>query len=123
MRIKEKDILKTAFMTHYGYYKVLVMPFVFTNAPTIFMDLMKRVFWSYLDKFIVVFINHILIYSNFYSEHEHHLRRVLQTFKNQELYAKLNKCKFWLKEVVFLGHFISGEGISMNPRKVEAVLK
>jgi hypothetical protein len=99
------------------------MPFGLTNAPAVFMDLMNSVFQPYLDRSIVVFIDDILVYSNSYIEHEKHLREVLQTLREHRLYAKLNKCEFWLKEVTFLGHVISAEGILVDPRKVEAVLK
>jgi len=87
------------------------------------MNLMNRVFWPYLDRSIVVFIDDILVYSSSYIEHEKHLREVLQTLREHRLYAKLNKCEFWLKEVTFLGHVILAEGILVDPRKVEAVLK
>jgi hypothetical protein len=99
------------------------MPFGLTNAPAVFMDLMNRVFRPYLDKFVVVFIDDILVYSNSYLEHEQHLRQVLSTLREHQLYAKVSKCEFWLKEVVFLGHVISAQGILVDPRKVEAVLK
>jgi len=99
------------------------MPFGLTNAPTMFMDLMNRVFRPYLDQYMVVFIDDILVYSNSYLEHEQHLKVVLQTLRENQLYAKLDKCEFWLKEVVFLGHVISAEGIFVDPMKVEVVLK
>nr|XP_034908137.1 uncharacterized protein LOC118044086 [Populus alba] len=121
--IKEQDIQKTAFRTRYGHYEFSVMPFGLTNAPAMFMDLMNQVFRPYLDQYVVVFIDDILVYSNSHLEHEQHLRVVLQTLRENQLYAKLDKCEFWLKEVVFLGHVISAEGIIMDPRKVEAVLK
>jgi hypothetical protein len=121
--IKEKDMQKTAFRTRYGHYEFVVMPFGLTNAPTIFMDLMNRVFRSYLDKFVVVFIDDILIYSSSQMEHANHLREVLETLRRNKLYAKLSKCEFWLNEVVFLGHVISEKGISVDPKKIEAVLR
>jgi hypothetical protein len=123
LRIKELDVTKTAFRTQHGHYEFLVMPFGLTNAPVVFMDLMNRFFQPYLDKFMVVFINNILVYSKSYLEHEQHLRQILMTLREHRLYAKLSKCEFWLKEVIFLGHIISAEGISVDPRKVEAVLK
>jgi hypothetical protein len=123
LRIKEQDIQKTAFRTRYGHYEFSVMPFGLTNAPAMFMDLMNWVFWPYLDQYVVVFIDDILVYSNSHLEHEQHLRVVLQTLRENQLYAKLDKCEFWLKEVVFLGHVISAEGIFVDPIKVEAVLK
>jgi hypothetical protein len=99
------------------------MPFELTNAPAMFMDLMNRVFRPYLDQYVVVFVDDILVYSNSHLEHEQHLRVVLQTLRENQLYAKLDKCEFWLQEVIFLGHVISTEGILLDPRKVEAVLK
>jgi hypothetical protein len=99
------------------------MPFGLTNAPAIFMDLMNRVFRSYLDKFVVVFIDDILIYFSSQIEHAYNLREVLETLRRNKLYAKLSKCEFWLNEVVFLGHVISEKGINVNPKKIEAVLK
>jgi hypothetical protein len=121
--IKEKDMQKTAFRTRYGHYEFVVMPFGLTNAPAIFMDLINRVFRSYLDKFVVVFIDDILIYSSSQMEHAYHLREVLETLRRNKLYAKLSKCEFWLNEVVFLGHVISEKGISVDPKKIEVVLK
>jgi hypothetical protein len=99
------------------------MPFRLTNAPAMFMDLMNQVFRPYLDQYVVVFIDDILVYSNSHLEHEQHLRVVLQTLRENQLYAKLDKCEFWLQQVVFLGHVISAEGMLVDPRKVEAVLK
>jgi hypothetical protein len=123
LRIREQDIQKTAFRTRYGHYEFLVMPFGLTNAPAVFMDLMNRVFRFYLDKCVVVFIDDILVYSSSYLEHEKHLRKVLEILRENKLYAKLDKCEFWLKEVIFLGHVISAGGICVDPGKVEAVLK
>jgi len=99
------------------------MPFGLTNAPTMFIDLKNWVFRPYLDQYVVVFIDDILVYSNSHLEHEQHLRVVLQTLRENQLYAKLDMCEFWLQEVIFLGHVISAEGILVDPRKVEAVLK
>jgi hypothetical protein len=98
-----------------------VLPFGLTNAPALFMDLMNRVFQPYLDKFVVVFIDDILVYSKSYKEHEQHLRQTLQTLRSRQLYAKLDKCDFWLKEVTFLGHVVSSKGIFVDLQKVEAV--
>jgi len=123
LRIKELDVAKTAFRTRYEHYEFLVMPFGLTNALAVFMDLINRVFQPYLDKFVVAFIDDILVYSKSYLKHEQHLRQVLMTLKEHQLYAKLSKCEFWLKEVIFLGHIISAEGISVDPRNIEAVLK
>jgi len=122
LRIKEEDIAKTAFRTRYGHYEFLVMPFGLTNAPAVFMDLMNRVFHSYLDQFMVVFIDDILVYSRDRVEHDKHLRIVLQTLRDKQLYAKLSKCEFWLEEVSFLGHVVSSEGIRVDPKKIEAIV-
>jgi hypothetical protein len=99
------------------------MSFGLTNAPAYFMYLMNKVFMEYLDKFVVVFIDDILIYSKTEEEHEEHLRCVLQKLREHQLYAKFSKCDFWLKEVSFLGHIITDGGISVDPAKVEDVLK
>ena len=122
LRVQERDVPKTAFRTRYGHYEFLVMPFGLTNAPTAFMDLMNRVFQPYLDKFVIVFINDILVYSGSSEEHSEHLRIVLQTLRELQLYAKLSKCQFWLDRVAFLGHVISVEGVSVDPKKIEAVV-
>ena len=122
LRVKAADIPKTAFRTRYGHYEFLVMPFGLTNAPAVFMDYMNRIFRQYLDQFVVVFIDDILIYSKSKEEHENHLRIVLGILKEKQLFAKLSKCEFWLSEVKFLGHVISEEGVSVDPSKVEAVL-
>jgi hypothetical protein len=98
------------------------MSFALTNAPAYFMYLMNNVFMEYLDKFIVVFINGILIFSKNEEEHDEHLRLVLQKLRKNQLYAKLSKCEFWLKKVSFLGHIISEGGISMDHSKVKDVL-
>jgi hypothetical protein len=98
------------------------MPFGLINAPTYFMYQMNKVFMEYLDKFVVVFIDGILIFSKKEEEHDEHLHMVLQKLRENQLYAKLNKCEFWLKEVLFLGHIISEEGISVDPSKVNDVL-
>ncbi|KAI3744945.1 hypothetical protein L1987_58043 [Smallanthus sonchifolius] len=123
VKVREEDVPKTAFRTRYGHYEFVVMPFGVTNAPAVFMDLMNRVFRPMLDKFVIVFIDDILIYSNNEEEHAQHLREVLSTLRNEKLYAKFSKCAFWLREVQFLGHVINAEGISVDPAKVEAVMK
>ena len=122
LRVKEVDVPKTAFGTCYDHYEFLVMPFGLTNAPATFMDLMNRVFHPYLDQFVVVFIDDILVYSKDAREHEHHLRIILQTLKENKLFAKLSKCDFCLKEVSFLGHIVSVEGIIVDPMKIEATM-
>ena len=113
---------KIAFRTRYGHYEFLVMPFGLTNAPIAFMDLMNRVFRPYVDQFVVVFIDDILVYSKDAQEHEQHLKKVLQKLREKKLYAKLSKCDFWLKEVSFLGYIVSVEGIRVDPTKIEAVV-
>jgi hypothetical protein len=113
---------KTAFISGYGLYEFTVMSFRLTNALAYFMYMMNKVFIEYLDKFIVVFIDDILVYSRNEEEHEGHLRLVLQKLRDHKLYAKLSKCEFWLKQVAFLGHVISKGGISVDPRKVQDVL-
>jgi len=117
IRVKEEDMPKTAFKTRYGHYEYLVMPFGVTNALAIFMDYMNRIFHPFLDKFVVVFIDDILIFSKSREEHEEHLRQVLQVLKEKQLYANLGKCEFWLDDVKFLGHVISKEGIAVDPSK------
>ena len=94
------------------------MPFGLTNAPAVFMDLMQRVFHPYLDQFVVIFLDDILIYSKSEEDHVRHLRLVLQTLRDQKLYAKFSKCEFWLSSVTYLGHIISKEGIRVDPAKV-----
>ncbi|KAL0358253.1 UNVERIFIED_CONTAM: Transposon Tf2-12 polyprotein, partial [Sesamum calycinum] len=123
LRIAEKDILKTAFRTRYGHYEFLVMPFGLTNAPAAFMALMNCTFQEYLDQFVIVFIDDILVYSKNREEHEQHLRIVLLILKEKELYTKLSKCEFWVNQVVFLGHVIFGDGVMPDPSKVKAIMK
>ena len=122
LRVRETDITKTAFRTRYGHFEFTVMPFGLTNAPTTFMDLMHRVFQPYLDQFVVVFVDDILIYSQSEWEHEYHSRIVLQLLRDHQLYAKFSKCEFWLTEVRFLGHVVSASEVSVDPEKVEAVM-
>jgi hypothetical protein len=122
MKIRPSDIPKTAFSTWYGLYEFIVMSFGLTNAPAYFMNLMNKVFMEYLDKFVVVFIDDILIYSKNDSEHEEHLRMVLQKLWDNHLYAKFTKCDFWLDEVHFLGHIISKGGIAVDPAKVTTIM-
>ncbi|XP_074287850.1 uncharacterized protein LOC141613006 [Silene latifolia] len=121
LRIKSEDIPKTAFRTRYGHYEFTVLPFGLTNAPAVFMDLMNRVFRSYLDKFVIIFIDDILIYSKNEEEHANHLRTVLETLRKNQLYAKCSKCAFWLGEMSFLGHVISAEGIKLDPQKINTI--
>ncbi|GJR43485.1 putative reverse transcriptase domain-containing protein [Tanacetum coccineum] len=121
LRVREEDIPKTAFRTRYGHYEFRVMPFGLTNAPAVFMDLMNRVCKPYLDKFVIVFIDDILIYSHNEKEHEEHLKTILELLKKEELYAKFSKCEFWINTVKFLGHVIDSSGIHVDPAKIEAV--
>ena len=106
LRVRDTDIPKTAFRTRYGHFEFTVMPFGLTNALAAFMDLMHRVFQPYLDYFVVVFVDDILIYSQSEWEHEYHLRIVLQLLRDHQLYAKFSKFEFWLTEVRFLGHVV-----------------
>nr|GEY02517.1 putative reverse transcriptase domain-containing protein [Tanacetum cinerariifolium] len=106
LRVREKDIPKTAFRTCYNHYEFQVMPFGLTNTTAIFMDLMNRVCKPYLDKFVIVFIDDILIYSKSKQEHEEHLNLILELLKKEELYAIFSKCEFWIPKVQFLGHVI-----------------
>ncbi|WVZ80143.1 hypothetical protein U9M48_027642 [Paspalum notatum var. saurae] len=122
IKIREEDIPKTAFSTRYGLYEYLVMSFGLTNTPAFFMYMMNSVFMNELDKFVVVFIDDILVYSKSEEEHEEHLRTVLTRLREHQLYAKFNKCAFWLREVSFLGHILSEKGVAVDPSKVEDVL-
>ena len=101
LRVRREDIPKTAFRTRYSHYEFVVMPFGLTNAPATFMDLMNRIFRAYLDRFVVVFVDDILIYSPSEEEHQFHLSVVLELLREHQLYAKLSKCDFWLSEVNF----------------------
>ncbi|GJQ89608.1 putative reverse transcriptase domain-containing protein [Tanacetum coccineum] len=121
LRVREEDIPKIAFRTRYGHYEFRVMPFGLTNAPAVFMDLMNRVCKPYLDKFVIVFIDDILIYSRNEKEHEEHLKTILELLKKEELYAKFYKCEFWINTVKFLGHVIDSSGIHVDPAKIEAL--
>ncbi|GKA60450.1 putative reverse transcriptase domain-containing protein [Tanacetum coccineum] len=121
LRVREEDILKTAFRTRYGHYKFQVMPFGLTNAPAVFMDLMNRVCKPFLDKFVIVFIDNILIYSKNKKKHEEHLKAVLELLKKEKLYAKFSKCEFWIPKVQFLGHVIDSQGTHVDPAKIESI--
>jgi hypothetical protein len=111
------------FKTRFGHYEFTVLPFGLTNAPGVFMSLMNGVFREYLDKFIQVFIDDILIYSRTKEEHDEHLRLVLQCLRENKLYGKLSKCSFYQTKIHYLGHIISGEGIVVDPTKVEAIME
>nr|GEY88540.1 putative reverse transcriptase domain-containing protein [Tanacetum cinerariifolium] len=124
LRVREEDIPKTVFRTRYGYYKFQVMPFGLTNALAVIIDLMNRVCKPYLDKFVIVFIDDILIYSKNkkeHEEHEEHLTLILKLLKKQELYAKFSKCEFWIPKVQFLRHVIDSKGIHVDPAKIESI--
>jgi hypothetical protein len=122
LKIRESDIPKTAFRTRYGLYEYTMMSFGLTNAPAYFMYLTNKMFMEYLDKFVVVFMDDILIFSKTEEEYEKHLRMVLEKLRSNQLYAKFSKCEFWLTEVTFLRHVISTGGISVDPSKVKDVL-
>jgi hypothetical protein len=119
LKIRECNIPKTAFVSRYGLYEYTVMSFGLTNAPAYFMYLMNKVFIEYLDKFVMVFIDDILVYSR---SEEEHLCLALQKLRVNRLHTKLSKCEFWMKQVAFLGHVISKGGISVDPSKVQDVL-
>ncbi|GKE70993.1 putative reverse transcriptase domain-containing protein [Tanacetum coccineum] len=121
LRFQEEDIPKTAFRTCYGHYKFQVMPFGLTNALALFMDLINWVCKPHLDKFMIVFIDDILMYSKSEEEHAEHLKLILELLKKKELYAKFPKCEFWLSKVQFLGHVIDSEGIHVDPAKIELI--
>ncbi|GKE09198.1 putative reverse transcriptase domain-containing protein [Tanacetum coccineum] len=121
LSVREEDIPKTAFRTRYRHFEFTVMPFGLTNAPAVFMDLMNHVCKPYLDKFVIVFINNILIYLKSKEEHEVHLKLILELLEKEKLFRKFSKCEFWLQEVRFLRHVVNNEGIHVDPSKIEAV--
>jgi hypothetical protein len=123
IRIQPEDIPMTAFTMRYGLFEYLVMSFGLTNAPAHFTYLMNSVFIPELDKFVVVFIDDILIYSKNEEEHARHLRIMLTRLRGHQLYAKFSKCAFWLEEIQFLGHVLSANGIAVNPSKVKDILE
>jgi hypothetical protein len=123
VRIKGEDIHKTAFRTRYGHYKFVVVPFGLTNAPATFMCLMNNVLSKFLEKFVLVFIDDILIYSKNREEHEEHLRLVLQVLREHQLYAKFSKCDFFQKQIHYLGHVISEEGVAIDPDKIRSMME
>ena len=122
MRIKEDDIPNTAFQTRFGHYEFVDVPFGLTNEPAVFMSLMNGVFRKYLDQFVQVFLDDILIYSKNEKEQEEHLRVVPTWLRENQLYGKLSKCSLFQKKIHYLGHIISGEGISIDPEKVKAIM-
>ncbi|GJZ76013.1 putative reverse transcriptase domain-containing protein [Tanacetum coccineum] len=121
LRIKEEDIPITAFRTRYGHFEFQVMPFGLTNTPAVFMDLMNRVCKPYLDKFMIMFIDDILIYSKDKEEHGEHLKIILELLRKEQLYAKFSKCDFWLDSLQFPSHVIGNKGVHVDPAKIEAI--
>jgi hypothetical protein len=119
--MKEEDIYKTAFRTRYGHFEFLVMPFGLTNAPATFQTLMNTILHPYLDKFVVVYIDDILVFSKTLEEHLEHLELVLLKLRENRLFAKLSKCEFLLKEIQFLGHIVTPNGIKVDPSKISAI--
>ncbi|KAJ4957462.1 hypothetical protein NE237_024573 [Protea cynaroides] len=122
LKIMVGDIPKAAFRTRYGHYEFLVMSFGLTNAPASFLELMNRVFHDMLDTSVIVFIDDILVYSKDKETHAKHLRAALQRLRREKLYAKFKKCKFWRKEVAFLGHVVSTDDIKVDPSKIAAIV-
>eukprot|EP00253_Pinus_taeda_P021744 PITA_21744 len=122
IRIKEEDIAKTTFRTRYGHYEFVVLLFGLTNAPATFMCLMNNIFHHYLERFVLIFIDDILIYSRTMEEHHEHLRMVLQTLPEHQLYEKFSKCDFFKEEIQYLGHVITKEGITVDPEKIKVIM-
>src|SRR4051812_36179714 len=122
IRVRDEDIPKTAFITRYGSYEYTEMSFGLTNAPATFSRLMNYIFMEYLDKFVVVYLDDILVYSKNEEEHAEHLRLILQKLREHKLYAKYSKCEFWLPKVTYLGHVISKDGIAVTPERIQAIL-
>ncbi|GKA95282.1 putative reverse transcriptase domain-containing protein [Tanacetum coccineum] len=121
LRVRDEDIPKTTFRTRYRHYEFQVMPFGLTNAPVVFMDLMNCVCKLYLDKFLILFIDDILIYSHNKEEHADHLRIILELLRKLKLYAKFSKCDFWISIAQFLGHLIDSQGLHVDPTKIKAI--
>ncbi|GJY64291.1 putative reverse transcriptase domain-containing protein, partial [Tanacetum coccineum] len=121
LRVKDEDIPKTAFRIRYRHYEFQVMPFGLTNAPAVFIELINHVCKPYMDKFVIVFIDDILIHSRNKEEHANHLRIILELLKKEKLYAKFSKCDFWISIVQFLGHLIDIQGLHVDPAKIEAI--
>ena len=120
--MKDEDIPKTTFRSHEGHYEFLFMPFGLTNLPSTFQDLMNSIFNHFLRNFVLVFINDILIYSKYWEEHVQHVDKVLQLLNENELYAKPSKCFFGIKEVEYLGHIVSHEGVKVDPKKIKSMM-
>ncbi|KAK4397687.1 Retrovirus-related Pol polyprotein from transposon.6 [Sesamum angolense] len=123
LRVEQGSVPKTAFRTRYGHYEFVVMPFGLTNAPAAFMSLMNKTLQSFLDQFVIVFIDDIMIYSSKREEHEQHLWTVLQILREKQLYAKFSKCEFWMEEIAFLWHVVSKEGVQPDPTKVKVIME
>jgi hypothetical protein len=123
VRVKEEDIPKTAFMSRYRHYEFLVMYFGLTNKPAFFMDTMNRVFHDNLDQLTIIFIDDILIYLKTPKEHEERLQNALERLLREKIYAKIEKCKFRLDSMSFLGHVVSGKGAAVDPKKVKAMVE
>jgi hypothetical protein len=123
VRIKDEDIHKTTFKTRYGHYEFVVVPFGLTNAPTTFMCLMNNVLSKFLERFVLVFIDDILIYSKNKEDHEEHLRLVLHVLREHQIYAKFSKCDFFKKQVHYLGHVITKEGVAVYPKKIRSIME
>jgi hypothetical protein len=117
---KEEDISKTTFRTRYGHYEFTVIPFGLSNTPTVFMCLMNGVFRNYLDKFVIICLDDIFIYSKYEEEHKKHLRMVLQVLRELQLYVKLSKCSFYQRQIHYFGHIISMEGTIVDLEKIRA---
>ncbi|KAG7583880.1 Ribonuclease H-like superfamily [Arabidopsis suecica] len=119
--IEPSDIRKTAFRTRYGNYEFVVMPFGLTNAPATFMKMMNSVFREFLDEFVIIFIDDILVYSKDWKTHQNHLSAVLERLREQKLFTKLSKCSFWQRSIGFLGHIVSEQGVSVDPEKIKSI--
>ena len=122
VKIKDKDIFTTTFRTRYGHYEFVVMPFGLTDGTTTFMCLMNSILGKYLEKFVVLFIDNILFYSETKEEHDEHLKIILQVLREHQLHAKFNKCDFYRDKIQYLGHIISEEGISMDLFKIKSII-
>ena len=123
IRMKEEDVQKTAFRCHYGHFEFLVMQFGLTNAPDTFQACMNRIFCKNIRSFVLVFFDDILIYSKTWGEHLHHLEIVLITFQEQSLFAKMSKCEFGMKEILYLGYIIGKKGLKLHMEKIRAILE
>lgn len=115
------DVWKTAFRTRYGHYEFVVMSFGLTNAPASFMKMMSGIFREYLEEFVIIFIDDILVYSKDRESHQGHLRIVLEKLREQKVFAKLRKCSFWKRSIGFLGHIVSDQGVLVDPEKIKSI--